>query len=96
DCMSLTTDKGRALEKIQQQLGIRVDETMAFGDNCNDIQMLERAAQSYAVANAHPLLKETALNLAPSCMEKGVIRTIREQLLNETSASDCPSKEQER
>ncbi|MCD7745206.1 MAG: Cof-type HAD-IIB family hydrolase [Lachnospiraceae bacterium] len=81
DCMSKTTDKGNALSKIQHHLGISADETMVFGDNCNDIQMIEHAAWSYAVANAHPQLKKAARYEAPSCAENGVLRTIREQLL---------------
>ncbi len=81
DCVGKTTDKGNALAKIQQQLGITADETMVFGDNCNDMQMLDHAVWSYAVANAHPQLKNAARYEAPSCAENGVIRTIREQLL---------------
>ncbi|MCD8011690.1 MAG: Cof-type HAD-IIB family hydrolase [Lachnospiraceae bacterium] len=83
DCMGKTTDKGNALSKIQQQLGITPDETMAFGDNCNDMQMLDRAVWSYAVANAHSHLKKAARYVAPPCSENGVLRTIREQLMKE-------------
>ncbi|MCD7736693.1 MAG: Cof-type HAD-IIB family hydrolase [Lachnospiraceae bacterium] len=77
DCMSLTTDKGNALEKLQYQMGISRDETMAFGDNCNDIQMLRHAAESYAVGNAHPRLKEVARHIAPPCTENGVLKTLQ-------------------
>ena len=33
---------------------------MAFGDYNNDIEMLKTAYFSYAMENAHPLVKETA------------------------------------
>lgn len=83
DMMNDTADKGTALAEIQEIMNIGVDETMAFGDNCNDIGMLGRAQRSYAVANAHPQLKEAARYIAPPQEEGGVIKTIREQILNQ-------------
>lgn len=81
DFMKLGTDKGNALKELQKQLGITPEETMAFGDNCNDIGMLKCAGESYAVANAHPQLKEAAKYITYAHDEDGVIRTIREKLL---------------
>ena len=81
DFMNYETDKGKALATIQQMMRIGKDETMAFGDNCNDVGMLRQAGESYAVANAHPQLKEAAKHIAPPQEEDGVLRTIREQLL---------------
>lgn len=81
DFMNFSVDKGDALSTIQRLMNIGVDETMAFGDNCNDIGMLRRAGESYAVANAHPQLKEAAKHIAPSQEEDGVLKTIREKLL---------------
>lgn len=83
DFISRTADKGTALGVIQDIMHIAVDETMAFGDNCNDIGMLGRATESYAVANAHPRLKAVARHEAPSYTEDGVINTIRRELLGE-------------
>lgn len=81
DFMNFSVDKGKALETIQQLMHIDVSETMAFGDNCNDIGMLRQAGESYAVANAHPQLKEAAKHVAPSQEEDGVLQVIREKLL---------------
>ena len=33
---------------------------MAFGDYLNDIEMLEHAYYSFAMENAHPMVKKTA------------------------------------
>ena len=55
---------------------------MAFGDNCNDIGMLRQAGESYAVANAHPQLKEAAKHIAPPQQENGVLKVIRRELLS--------------
>jgi hypothetical protein len=81
DFISLTADKGNALSSIQEMMHISVEETMAFGDNCNDIGMLNRAGESYAVANANPQVKEAARYIAPANTEDGVIRVIQERLL---------------
>ena len=81
DCMSLESDKGSALATIQRTMRIAPEETMAFGDNCNDIGMIRRAGESYAVRNAHPQLKEAAKYEAPPYTEDGVLRVIREKLL---------------
>lgn len=50
-------DKGRALEKLCRVLEIGPDEVMAFGDNYNDLPMLERAGRPYIMAGAAPELR---------------------------------------
>ena len=47
-------DKGAALERVQDSLGISKAETAVFGDNWNDLGMLARAEHSYAVSWAKP------------------------------------------
>lgn len=81
DFMNFSVDKGSALATIQELMHISTDETMAFGDNCNDIGMLLRADESYAVANAHPQLLEAAKHVAPPQEEDGVLQVLREKLL---------------
>ncbi|EET62610.1 Cof-like hydrolase [Marvinbryantia formatexigens DSM 14469] len=83
DCMDKTADKGIALRRLQETLHITKAETMAFGDNCNDIGMIKQAGESYAVANAHPALKAAARYVAPSYREDGVLRTLKEKVLAE-------------
>lgn len=80
DFMNFSVDKGQALATIQELMNISVEETMAFGDNCNDIGMLRQARESYAVANAHPQLKETAKHIAPPQEEDGVLQVMRSLL----------------
>ena len=45
-------DKGTALKQLAAYLHIPMEETMAIGDNDNDISMLKAAGISVAVANA--------------------------------------------
>jgi hypothetical protein len=77
DVLSPTASKGRALRQVQSALGVTGDQTMAFGDFLNDLEMMDAATWSFAVANAHPLLKERARFVAPANNANGVVRTVR-------------------
>ncbi|HSP53504.1 MAG TPA: Cof-type HAD-IIB family hydrolase [Cryobacterium sp.] len=76
DVMRQGANKGRALERLQRQLGISRAQTMAFGDYLNDAEMLDAAGHSYAMANGHPSILARAENIAPPCSEAGVISSI--------------------
>lgn len=52
--------KGNALKKIQDLLDISAEETVAFGDYLNDLDMIQDARFSYAMKNAHPQLLKAA------------------------------------
>ncbi len=77
DFMDLSVDKGSALQTIQTLYGITRSETMAFGDNSNDIGLMQAAGESYAVENAHASLKEAARYVCPSWKDKGVWQIVR-------------------
>ena len=51
-------DKGNALKKLQSILNISREETMAFGDNLNDLGLLEAAEESYAIGSARDEVKK--------------------------------------
>lgn len=53
---------------------------MAFGDNANDMEMLELAGQSYAMANASDQVKAAAKYVAKSNQEDGVLDVIEAYL----------------
>ncbi|MET0463177.1 MAG: Cof-type HAD-IIB family hydrolase [Chitinophagaceae bacterium] len=65
-------NKGRALQAVQQQLNISLEESMAFGDYLNDVEMMQQAYYSYAMSNAHPAVKKAARFEALSNEENGV------------------------
>ncbi|MBR5287483.1 MAG: HAD family phosphatase [Clostridia bacterium] len=79
DVMKMGVNKGTAMRRLQQMLGIAPEECMAFGDYLNDYELLESVGESYAMANSHPLLLEMAKYTAPSNDEDGVMRVIRER-----------------
>lgn len=80
DVMAPQANKGAGLRHIQQALGISRGQTMVFGDFLNDLEMMDEAAYSFAMANAHPLLKQRARFLAPGNADNGVVRTIKSVL----------------
>jgi len=77
DVLSPTASKGRAVREVQAALGVRPDQTMVFGDFLNDLEMMDAATYSFAMANAHPRLRERASFVAPANNANGVVRTIR-------------------
>jgi Cof subfamily protein (haloacid dehalogenase superfamily) len=77
DVMSPTANKGRAVRRVQEALGVTAEQTVVFGDFLNDLEMMDAASYSFAMANAHPLLKERARWVAPTNNANGVVRTIR-------------------
>ena len=76
-CMAVGVSKGSAIRILQESLQIRPEETMAFGDQLNDVEMLKQAYYSYAVENARPEVKETARFLADSNEDDGVLKVLR-------------------
>ena len=78
--MDASVDKGNALRQLQQYLGIKKEETMAFGDNNNDIGMMLAAGESYAVETAVKEVKEAAGNICPGYLDKGVYKIIKNLL----------------
>lgn len=80
DFMNLDADKGKALKRIQDTLHILPEETMAFGDNMNDLGMLRMAGESYAVENAADAVKAEAKHIAGSHTEDGVLKVLKQLL----------------
>lgn len=77
DTMDPNVNKGNALKILQESLEILPEETVAFGDQLNDIEMLKRAYYSFAVANARPEAKDTARFLADSNVNQGPLKIMR-------------------
>lgn len=77
DIMVKGVNKGEAVKKLQQLLGVKKSETMIFGDFLNDYEMMQEGEYSYAMANAHPMLKEVCNYECPSNNDNGVVETIK-------------------
>ena len=62
---------------LQEGLQIRPDETVVFGDQMNDVEMLRQAYYSFAVANARPEVIKEARFLADSNRGKGPLKIMK-------------------
>ena len=82
DCSHKNANKGIALEHLQRHLNISRDETMAFGDNLNDIEMMKNAGISYAIGNARIEVKAIADRIADTNVNDGVLKELK-KLLNQ-------------
>lgn len=78
---SRDADKGRALLALAAKLGLAREQTMAFGDDLNDLKMIEAAGAGVAMGNGHPKVKAAADVIAEDCNADGVAKVI-EQLLH--------------
>ena len=55
---SIGVSKWLGIQFIQRKLGISNDNTYAFGDSLNDLDMLENVGNPICMGNSDPLLKE--------------------------------------
>ena len=73
DCVRKDVSKGSAIRTLQESLCIKPEETLVFGDQCNDIDMLRSAYYSFAVSNAVDDLKAVARFETKANVEDGVL-----------------------
>jgi hypothetical protein len=64
--------KGNAVRRLCEQFGIPRAQTLAIGDNDNDIDMFAAAGVSVAVGDALPEVQAAAGIIGPRCDEGGV------------------------
>nr|WP_269328214.1 Cof-type HAD-IIB family hydrolase [Kineosporia mesophila] len=76
DVMAAGVNKGDAVRRLQDRLGVTREQTVVFGDYLNDLEMLDAARWSFAMANAHPEVLARAAAVAPSNTENGVLTTL--------------------
>ena len=69
-------DKGSALSRLCAQLGIDRTEVIAFGDNHNDVTMLEWAGRGVAMGNAHTDVKAIADEVTATNADDGVAQVL--------------------
>ncbi len=73
--------KGNALRRLAQLLNIAPEEVVAFGDNHNDIGMLQFAGLGIAMGNAHDEVKAAADYVTRRNSEEGVAVALEELIL---------------
>lgn len=58
DFTELAVNKGTAMAQIQESLMITPEECMAFGDNFNDVELLDSVSESYVMDSADNEVKK--------------------------------------
>ncbi|MDT6985029.1 HAD family hydrolase [Streptomyces lusitanus] len=76
--------KATGLALAAGHLGLRPEDTIAFGDMPNDVPMLRWAGHGVAMANAHPELKAVADEVTSSNEDDGVA-VVLERLFGQTA-----------
>jgi len=76
--------KDKALGVLAGQLGIDASETIAIGDNYNDIEMLRFAGLGVAMGNAPDEVKKFADIVTVSNNEDGVAQVIKQFVLSDS------------
>jgi Cof subfamily protein (haloacid dehalogenase superfamily) len=94
DLLPPGVSKGWALERLVRRLGIDQKETMAIGDNWNDVDMLEWAGQGILMGNAAKDLRTMATtrgwNQAPPNDEDGVALVLEAEVARRAQINDRP------
>ena len=78
EIMAPGVSKGTAVRTVAEGLGISREETIAFGDQLNDIDMLETAGYGVAMANAVDDVKAVADRVTLRHDEDGVAHILEE------------------
>lgn len=76
DIANVNVHKGSTVEYLQRLLNVTPEETMAFGDGYNDLELMTRATYSFAVRNAVQELIDGANFITRSNEEDAVMKTI--------------------
>ena len=80
ELMSGDMGKAVALKWLAEHLGIALADCMAFGDNANDLDMLEAVGWPVAVGNAAPEVKAAARIVTDADVDDGVARLILDRV----------------
>jgi Cof subfamily protein (haloacid dehalogenase superfamily) len=76
DIMNPGINKGKALRFLAEQLNVKPEHMMAFGDTYNDIEMLQSVQHSYIVKNASEDMRRYAAFIADSNDNFGVLKVL--------------------
>ncbi len=73
--------KGRAIRWLARRLGIPLSQTLAVGDQWNDIEMLAEVGHGAAMPTAPAEVRAVARYLAPAVADEGVADMIERLVL---------------
>ncbi len=77
DIISKGTSKATGIERLAKSLGIPVENTYAFGDGLNDLEMLQKVGTGVAMANGFEELKAKADMVTDSVFSDGISKGLK-------------------
>jgi 5-amino-6-(5-phospho-D-ribitylamino)uracil phosphatase len=81
DVLAPGVNKAEAVEFLQERWGVSARETLAVGDNWNDVEMLRAAGLGLVMGNADPDLRALGFPALPTNDEDGVAVAVEEYVL---------------
>lgn len=78
----LGVDKGVALRKLVETLGLKIEESIALGDSYNDLPMLKAAGLAACVENANEDIKKVCSFISKSNNDGGMAYLIDKLIFN--------------
>lgn len=72
ELISSRYDKGQAVKRVCEHLGIPVEDSYGFGDSMNDLEMVEAVGTSVVMENGAEALKAMADMVAPAYDKDGI------------------------
>ena len=82
DIANINSNKGIAVKRMLEILNIKKEETIAIGDDNNDLSMFEQVGYKVAVDNAIDIVKQKADEITLSNDEDGVAGFLEEFVLD--------------
>lgn len=77
DVIPLNGGKCQGIDAIIQELGISLEQTMAFGDGGNDLSMLKHVGLGVAMANADDYVQACSDYVTTSDLEDGIYQALK-------------------
>ena len=81
EAQPMGVNKGSALRRLADMIGLTPEKTLVFGDSLNDVSMMDYAVHSVAMGNARDEVKAAARHICRTNAEDGVARFIEEHVL---------------
>lgn len=69
--------KGKSIVELLKVLNIPVENSIAFGDGENDMEMLQVVGHGVAMGNAYEPLKKVADIVTEPCVEHGIVKELQ-------------------
>lgn len=77
DVLPLGGSKAQGIEKLMEKKGFTKDQVYAFGDNLNDIEMLQYVGHGVAMGNAPEVVKKVAKYVTRDVDNDGIVHGLK-------------------